>query len=278
MYASVKPVLATATYCRHMSQAVQKLSGKVAIVTGSTEGIGFAIAQRMAEDGAKVIVSSRKSDNVERAVQELHDKGLKDTFGIPCHVGKEGDRINLIEKTVEKFGGLDVFVANAATNPAKGDIFEVTESQWDKIFDVNLKAPWALTKLAVPHMLKKKGGSIIYISSVAAYHGMEYPVPLMSTYSVSKSGMLGLAKAVLFSKAKDNIRVNCVLPGVIKTTFGGVLIEDEAVHSNVMRATPMKRLGKPDDIAGITSFLASDDASFINGESIIVSGGLCARF
>ncbi|XP_018010889.1 dehydrogenase/reductase SDR family member 4-like [Hyalella azteca] len=276
MLASSRSALASARQCRQMSHASNKLSGQVAVLTGSTDGIGLAIAKRMGQEGARVVVSSRRSHNVERAVQEMHDLGLKDVLGVQCNVGKPEDRHNLIDQAVCKWGGVDILVTNAAVNPATGWLLDCSESVWDKLFDINVKSTWALTKLVAPHMQKKKKGSIIYVSSVAGFGGI-VPNAAMSGYIVSKTCLLSMSKMVAQQLASDNVRVNCLLPGLFKTRFGEVLHADNEISKFMLPTIPMRRFGEPDEIAGMAAFLASDDASYITGENFAVAGGMQTR-
>lgn len=249
-----------------------KLSGKVAIVTASTEGIGFAIAQRLGIDGAHVVVSSRKEANVDRAVAELKGQGCS-VIGFPCHVAKDQDRENLIKKTVEKFGGIDILVSNAAVNPTVGGVLDCPPDIWDKIFEVNVKNALQLTQLVVPHMQKRNGGAIVYVSSIAGFQ----PMPVLGAYSVSKTALLGLNKAVAQQVASDNIRVNCVAPGIVETKFSSALTENEAILDKMLEQIPLGRIAKPHEMAGLVSFLVSDDASYITGESFVAAGGMQSR-
>lgn len=249
-----------------------KLAGKVAIVTASTEGIGLAIARRLGQDGAKVMVSSRKKDNVDRTVADLKAENLE-VSGVVCHVGKAEDRSNLIQQTVSQFGGIDILVSNAAANPTFGPILDTSEGAWDKIFETNVKAAFFLCKEVVPHMEKRGGGSVIFVSSFAGYTPMEFLGP----YSVSKTALIGLTKALVPQLSTMNIRVNCVAPGVIKTKFSEQLWKNPAVKDLVMQMIPMKRIGEPPEIAGLVSFLSSDDASYITGETTLVTGGIPGR-
>lgn len=249
----------------------KKLANKVAIVTGSTEGIGLAIAKKLAEDGAKVLISSRKQANVDKAVNELQNMFPNQIAGTVCHVGKEDDRENLVKFCLDKFGGrIDIFVSNAAVNPSVGPFLETTESQWDKIFDVNVKAPFLLTQKVVPYMLNNKGlegkGSIIYISSIGGYFGLN----TIGAYTVSKTALLGLCKNVSMELANKGIRANLVAPGLIETRFSGILRDNDGYWKS---STHMKRLGKANEISGIVSFLCSPEASYITGENIAVAGG-----
>ncbi|GBN26402.1 Dehydrogenase/reductase SDR family member 4 [Araneus ventricosus] len=257
---------------RNMSQLKGKLSGKVAVVTASTEGIGFAIAKRLANDGASVVISSRKKDKVDKAVSEI--KSISDNVsGIPCHVGKQEDRKLLLDFAVAKYGGIDILVSNAAVNPVMCQVLDTNEEAWDKIFDINVKAAFLLTQAAVPLLEKRGGGSIVYVSSIAAYKVME----LLGAYSVSKTALLGLTKAVAAQCSSMNIRVNCLCPGIIDTKFSSAITSSDESLEMVKQTVPMRRVGNPDECAGIVSFLCSDDASYVTGESFVVAGGLYSR-
>uniref|UniRef100_A0A2P2HWQ2 Dehydrogenase/reductase SDR family member 4-like n=2 Tax=Hirondellea gigas TaxID=1518452 RepID=A0A2P2HWQ2_9CRUS len=259
---------------RSMSQAAEKkLSGKVAIITASTEGIGFAIARRLAQDGAKVVVSSRRGGNVTRAVKELEDEGFTDILGLQCNVAKEKDRVNLIEQTVAKFGGIDILVSNAAVNPAMGGVLDCPEPVWDKIFDVNVKSAMLISQLVLPHMRARKGGAIVYVASIGGYH----PIDNLGAYSVSKTTLLGLCKAVAQQLAPDNIRANAIAPGIVKTRFSLPLHGNEEVYKKMLATIPMGRMAEPREMAGLVSFLVSDDASYITGENFIAAGGMPSR-
>lgn len=258
---------------RMMSTAGEKkLTGKVAIVTASTDGIGFAIARRLGQDGAKVMVSSRKQKNVDEAVKKLKAENL-DVTGTVCHVGKGDDRKNLIDKTVSTYGGIDILVSNAGQNPFFGNILDCTEEQWDKIFDTNVKSTFLLVKETVPHIQARGGGSIIIVSSITGYN----PSKVLGPYSVSKTALLGLTKALVHQLTPLNIRVNGIAPGIIKTRFSEALWVSDGAREMTEAMVPMKRLGEPHECAGIVSFLASDDASYVNGENILITGGIEAR-
>jgi len=249
-----------------------KLMGRVAVVTASTDGIGFAIAKKLATDGAKVVISSRKEKNVTNAVDSLTNLGL-DVTGTVCHVGKSDDRSNLLNLAKEKYGGLDILVSNAAVNPFFGHVLDCSEEEWDKIFDINVKTAFLLFRECVPLMKERGGGSAVLVSSIGGYD----PIPFIGPYSVSKTALLGLTRCLATETAAMNIRVNCVAPGIVKTKFAQALTEDDAVAEKVLERVPLKRFGVPDDIGGVVSFLASDDASYITGESILVTGGVGVR-
>uniref|UniRef100_A0A8D1SQZ1 Dehydrogenase/reductase (SDR family) member 4 n=1 Tax=Sus scrofa TaxID=9823 RepID=A0A8D1SQZ1_PIG len=214
------------------------LENKVALVTASTDGIGLAIARRLAQDGAHVVVSSRKQENVDRTVATLQGEGLSVT-GTVCHVGKAEDRERLVAM----------------------------------ILHVNVKATVLMTKAVVPEMEKRGGGSVLIVSSVGAY----LPFPNLGPYNVSKTALLGLTKNLAVELAPRNIRVNCLAPGLIKTNFSQVLWMDKARKEYMKESLRIRRLGNPEDCAGIVSFLCSEDASYITGETVVVGGGTASR-
>lgn len=254
--------------------------------------IGYAIAERLGQEGAKVVVSSRKEQNVSKAVTELSKSGL-DVTGVTCHVANGADRRALFEKAVEKFGGIDILVSNAAVNPEVGAVLDASESAWDKIFEVNVKSSFLLAKEVLPYIRQRKGGSIIFVSSIAGFQ----PFSLLGAYSVSKTALLGLTKAASQDLAMENIRVNCIAPGIVRTKFAAAvsiasmcreepmnwkqvyfqLHESESAKETALANIPMRRFAEPKEIAGVCAFLASDDASYITGETIVASGGMPSR-
>ncbi|XP_004647500.1 dehydrogenase/reductase SDR family member 4 isoform X1 [Octodon degus] len=248
------------------------LANKVALVTASTDGIGFAISRRLAQDGAHVVISSRKQQNVDRAVATLKGEGLSVT-GTVCHVGKAEDRKQLVATAVKLHGGIDILVSNAAVNPFFGNLMDVTEDVWDKILDINVKATALITKEVVPEMEKRGGGSVVIVSSIAGFS----PFPGLGPYNVSKTALLGLTKNLALELAPKNIRVNCLAPGLIKTNFSSVLWMDKAREDNIKESMRIRRLGKPEECAGIVSFMCSEDASYITGETVVVGGGSPSR-
>ncbi|XP_045866239.1 dehydrogenase/reductase SDR family member 2, mitochondrial isoform X3 [Meles meles] len=243
------------------------LANRVAVVTGSTEGIGFAIARRLAQDGAHVVVSSRKQQNVDRAVATLQGEGLSVT-GTVCHVGKAEDRERLVTKVLEHHGGLDFLVCNAAVNILVGGTLKASEEMWDKILTVNVKSPALLLSQMLPHMENRGMGAVILVSSLAAY----IPQVKLGVYNISKTAMLGLTRTLSLELAPKGIRVNCLVPGIIETRFSQVLHNDEFFWNDFKKRYKVQRLGQPEDCAGIVSFLCSPDASYITGESFVVAG------
>uniref|UniRef100_A0A665V3K3 Dehydrogenase/reductase SDR family member 4-like n=1 Tax=Echeneis naucrates TaxID=173247 RepID=A0A665V3K3_ECHNA len=255
---------------RNMSQS--SLAGKVAIVTASTDGIGLAAAQALGKRGAHVVVSSRKQTNVDKAVALLQGQNIQVT-GTTCNVGEGKEREKLVQMTLEKCGGIDILVSNAAVNPFFGNIMDSTEDVWDKILSVNVKSSFLMTKLVVPHMEKRGGGNVVFVSSVAGYQ----PMQALGPYSVSKTALLGLTRALAPDLAQSNIRVNCVAPGVIKTRFSSALWQNEDIMDEFKKQLSIKRIGEPEEIGGVIAFLCSDEASYITGETITVTGGINCR-
>ena len=201
--------------------------------------IGYAIAHRLALDGAKVVLSSRKQSNVDQALSKMAKDGLNESKvrGIVCHVGKADDRKRLVDFTMSSFGGIDVLVSNAAVSPVAAEILDTPDDAWDKIFDINVKSTWQLTKLVVPKMATRGRGSIVYTSSVGAYK----PESLIAAYGVSKTALLGLTKAVSQQCAPMNIRVNCLCPGLVKTKLAAPITENEDILQDQLRNIPMNR-------------------------------------
>ncbi|XP_059536586.1 dehydrogenase/reductase SDR family member 2, mitochondrial-like [Myotis daubentonii] len=243
------------------------LAGKVAVVTGSTSGIGFAIARRLAQDGAHVVVSSRKQQNVDQALAALQGEGLS-VSGTVCHVGKAEDRDRLVTAALRHSGNVDFLVCVAGVNPYVGSTLESSEEVWDKILNVNVKAPALLLSQLLPHMENRGGSSVVLVSSVLAY----VPAARLGAYNVSKAAILGLTKTLSLELAPKDIRVNCLVPGLIDTAFSKVLFEDPVFWNHLKGSHGIQRVGQPEDCSGLVSFLCSPDASYITGESIVVAG------
>ena len=245
-----------------------QLNGKVALVTGASKGIGEAIARGLAEFGAKVVVSSRKQDAVDAVAEAFKADGLEAT-GIAANVGSIEDIHRLIDKTVETYGGLDIIINNAAVNPVFGPIQNTDERAFDKIIDVNLKGPFELCKKAYPILKQRGGGSIIHISSI----GGLTPEAGIGIYSVSKAAIINLTQAMAQDWGGDNIRVNAICPGLIKTKFSEALWSDDKILDRFLEKISLGRAGIADDIAGMAVFLASDAAAYCTGGVYTVDGG-----
>jgi len=244
------------------------LEGKVAIVTGSSKGIGKAIAQALAEQGAKVIISSRNQGAVDEVAEEFKKAGWE-AIGIACHIGKAEQRKSLIEKTITLFGGIDILVNNAAINPIYGPIEDAEESVFDKIMDVNVKAPWMLSNLVLSSMKERGGGSIINIASVEALH----PGAGLGLYSTSKAALLMLTKNQAKEWGQYGIRANVVCPGLIKTKFSAALWQNEKLLQKIEKTLPTSRMGMPDEMAGIVCLLSSEAGAYMTGGVYNADGG-----
>lgn len=243
------------------------LTDKVAIITGASKGIGAAIAHGLAEFGAKVIVSSRKQEAVDEVAEAIKAKGGTAT-GIACHVGDADQRQQLVEKTLETYGRIDILVNNAAINPVYGPLAEVTAESFDKIMDVNVKACLLLANLCYPH-LKKQGGSIINISSV---EGLK-PGFGLGAYSVSKAALIMLTQNQAREWGSDGIRSNVICPGLVQTKFSAALWNNEKMLGQYERHIPAGRMAQPDEMVGLALFLASDAASYSTGGVFTADGG-----
>lgn len=244
------------------------LSGKVAIITGASKGIGKSIAHGLAEHGASVIISSRKQDAVDAVAAEFQAAGLEAT-GIACHVGDDAQRKALVEKTVEKYGGVDILVNNAATNPVFSPMVNLDGAVFDKIMNVNVKACFLLANLCQPIMAKRGGGSIINIASV---EGVK-PSFGLSIYSVSKAALIMLTQAQAREWGSDHIRANAICPGLIQTKFSAALWQNEAILKHFVEQLPSGRMAQPDEMAGLALFLASDASSYCTGGVYTADGG-----
>ena len=237
-----------------------RLDGKVAIVTGGTRGIGLAIATTLARAGAKVAISSRKAEHVEAVVKALRGEGLE-VVGIPANMGKAADAHELAARTVEHFDGIDIIVNNAATNPIFGPLQQATDEAFDKIFSVNLKGPLELCRTAHTVMAQRGAGAIVNVASI----GGVSPEAGLGLYSVSK--------VMAQEWGADGIRANVICPGLIKTRFSQALWQDKDISDQVLGHQPIRRIGVPDDVAGLALFLASDASSYCTGGVYMVDGG-----
>ncbi len=252
-------------------QPLFQLDGKVALITGASKGIGEAMARGLAEFGAKVVVSSRKQEAVDAVAEAFRADGLEAT-GIAANMGNIEQVHALVDKTVAAYGGLDIIINNAAANPVFGPIQQTEERAFDKIIDVNLKGPFELCKKAYPILKERGGGSIINISSI----GGLTPESGIGIYSVSKAGINNLTMAMAQDWGADNIRVNAICPGLIKTKFSEALWNNEAILKRFLQHIPLRRAGTADDIAGLAVYLASDAAAYCTGGVYMIDGGYAA--
>ncbi|MDC0254512.1 SDR family oxidoreductase [Bacteriovoracales bacterium] len=240
----------------------------VVIITGSSRGIGKAIAIQMARAGAKVVISSRKEEACQTVANDLKNQGLK-AISIPCHVGDKEQLKNLVQKTLDEWGKIDTLICNAATNPTYGPLSELTDNAFEKIIQVNVQSSIWLSNLVVPHMIKNKKGSIILMSSITALLGSE----VIGAYGISKAAEAALVRNLATELGPKGIRVNAIAPGLIKTEFSRALWEDPDYLKKQETATPLRRMGLPEEIAGVAHFLSSRASSFMTGQLLVADGG-----
>ena len=247
------------------------LTGKVAVITGSSKGIGKAIAQRMAEQGAKVVISSRKAgpcDEVAAAINVQFGAGT--AVSIPANISSKEQLKNLVDETNTRFGKIDILVCNAASNPYYGPMAGIEDAQFRKIFENNVLANHWLIGFVAPQMIERKDGSIIIVSSIGGLRG----TPVIGAYGISKAADLQLARNLAHEYGPHNVRVNCIAPGLIRTDFAKALWEDPEMLKERTATTPLGRIGEPDEIAGAAIFLASQAGSYVTGQTIVVDGGV----
>jgi hypothetical protein len=247
------------------------LTGKVALVTGSTRGIGEAIVRRLAEHGANVVVSSRKADACERVANAINAaRGREAALPISCNINYKEQIDDLVRETRAKWGRIDVLVCNAAVNPYFGPQMEISDEAFDKIMGANVRSNHWLCQLVLPEMVERKDGSVIIVSSIGGMKGSA----LIGTYCISKAADFQLARNIAVEYGPHNVRANCIAPGLIKTDFARALWEDPGRLEYSTRNAPLRRIGMPDEIAGAAVFLASKAGAFMTGQAIVVDGGV----
>ncbi len=247
------------------------LEGKIALVTGASKGIGESMARGLAEFGAKVVVSSRKQEAVDEVANRFNSEGME-AVAISANMGSMDDISELIEQTEKIYGGIDILINNAATNPVFGPIQNTDQRAFDKIIDVNLRGPFEISKRVHPIMQRRGGGSIINIASIG---GLK-PEAGIGVYSATKAAIINLTQVMAQDWGADNIRVNAICPGLIKTKFSQALWSDEKNLNRFLGRIPLGRAGAPDDIAGMAVFLASDASAYCTGGIFLVDGGYSA--
>jgi NAD(P)-dependent dehydrogenase (short-subunit alcohol dehydrogenase family) len=245
------------------------LTGQVAVITGSSRGIGRSMAEIMAKNGAKVVVSSRKAEPCEEVAAGIRAGG-GEALVIPCNISRRNEVEALIKGTLDRWGRIDTLVCNAAVNPYYGPMSGLSDEAFDKIMGSNVKSNLWLANLALPHMAGAGGGSLIIVSSIAGIRGNA----IIGAYGISKAADFALARNLAIEWGEKNIRVNCIAPGLIKTDFARALWEDEKAMKVRLAQTPLRRIGEPDEIGGIGAFLASPAARFITGQIIVADGGV----
>ena len=245
------------------------LSGQVAIVTGSTKGIGKSIAEELGRAGAKVMISSRKADACEATRAELAAQGLT-VMAQPCNVGRKDEVSALVAATMKTWGKVDIMVCNAAVNPYYGPLGGLSDEAFDKVMNSNVKSNLWLANLVIPGMAERGGGSVIMVGSIAGLKANT----IIGAYGISKAADHMLVKNLAAEWGPKNVRVNAIAPGLVKTDFAKALWEDDKLRRAREEATPLRRIGEPRDIGGIAVFLASKAAAFMTGQCIVADGGV----
>lgn len=246
------------------------LTGKTAIITGSSRGIGRAIAEAMADQGARVVISSRKPGPCEEVATEINKKhGDGTAIAIPANISSKEDLQALVDETNKTFGKIDILVCNAASNPYYGPMAGISDDQFTKILQNNIISNHWLVQMVAPQMQARKDGAIIIVSSIGGLRG----TPIIGAYNISKAADFQLARNLATEFGADNIRVNCIAPGLIKTDFAKALWENPETLKRSLTGTPLKRIGEPEEIAGAAVYLASKAGSYMTGQMLVVDGG-----
>jgi len=245
------------------------LNHKTAIVSGGSKGIGKAIATKLAQAGANVVICSRKKENLDSAVNEAKSTGLT-LIPIECNTSNKESIQSVVDYTIEKFNGVDILVNNAAANPYYGPILNSEDSHWDKIFDVNVKGYFNFVKACSKTMIANNSGKIINVASIAA----KTPLEGLGVYNISKAAVVMLTKVLAKELGEHNINVNTLAPGLIKTDFSKALWENEDTHNKIVKSIPQGKMGSPDDISGMALYLASEASDFVTGSIFTVDGGI----
>ena len=249
------------------------LSGKVALITGSSRGIGKAIAQQMAAHGAKVVISSRKQPACDQVANEINAQyGSGQAIAVAASISSKTELQHVVDETITHFGKIDVLVCNAATNPHFGPMSTVTDEQFQKTLSNNIISNHWLIQMVAPAMRERKDGVITIVSSIGGLHGSD----VIGVYNISKAGDIQLARNLALEFGKDNIRVNCIAPGLIKTDFAKALWENPEILKHATAGSCLKRIGEPDEIAGVAVMLAGKAGSFCTGQTFVVDGGRMA--
>jgi NAD(P)-dependent dehydrogenase (short-subunit alcohol dehydrogenase family) len=244
------------------------LTGKVALVTGSSRGIGRAIAEALAAHGAKVVVSSRKPQACEEVRDAIVAEGGQ-AIVVPCNIGSKDELQRLVDETKKVYGAIDVLVCNAAVNPHFGPSQEIPDGAFDKVMASNIRSNHWLCQMTIPAMADRGGGSVIIISSIGGLKGSA----MLGAYGISKAADMQMARNLAVEWGPRNIRVNCIAPGLVRTDFARALWENPSIYEMTVRSYPLRRIGEPHEIAGAAVFLASGAGSFTTGQTIVIDGG-----
>ena len=252
-----------------MTSALFNMAGKVALVTGSSRGIGRAIAEAYADAGARVVVSSRREGACERVAQAIRSRGAE-AVAIACNVSDRDAIDALVAGAVERLGPIDVIVGNAAVNPYHGPLRDIEDRAWDKTMGTNVRSNLWLCNRVIPGMAQRGAGAVILVSSIAAFKGDA----ALGAYAVSKAAEIQLVRSLAVEWGPAGVRVNAIAPGLVRTDFARALWEDDARKAARERVTPLRRIGEPEDIAGAAVFLASRAGAYVTGQCIVVDGGV----
>jgi len=244
------------------------LSGRVALVTGASRGIGSAIAEALAEHGAQIVLSSRKQADLDSEAERINVLYPERATAIAAHAGRQNDLERLVQAVMERFSRIDILVNNAATNPYMGPVLGAEPSAWDKTFEVNVRGVFLLTKLVYEASMESHGGSIVNVASTG---GLKPGIGL-GVYNITKAAVIMLTRQ-LARELGGKVRVNAVAPGLIKTRFAEALWGNQEILDRILSFNPMGRIGLPEEVASAVLFLASDAASYVNGEVLVVDGG-----
>lgn len=248
---------------------MSRLQNKIAIVTGASRGIGRAIAGVFAREGASVVICGRKQESLDQVARELNDAVAGRIIPIACHVGRLEDLERMVDATTRQFGRIDILINNAGTNIAQGPAFEMTDAQFDKMVEVNLKSAYRLTRLVAPGMCQRGSGSIVNIASIAGIR----PQFQSLLYSMTKAALIMLTQSYALELGPQGVRVNAIAPGLVETTLSEYYWKDDQRFQPLMEKQPIKHLGQPSEIAEIALMLAEDSASYLTGQTIVVDGG-----
>ncbi len=260
-----------AAFIGHMygSCMTDRLKDKVAIVTGASRGIGAAIATSMAQQGARVVLVSRKIEGLTAVANEIEALGGA-AVPIACHIGHDDQRQALFDQVANKLGKVDILVNNAATNPHFGPMMTIDWGAWDKTFEVNVKGYFGMTRLFVERLTKTKSpGSVVNVASVVGLMG----APLQGVYAMTKASVISMTKTLALELGPAGIRVNAIAPGLVETRFAKALTDNEAIRSTIVNRTAVGRVGQPEDIAGAAVFLGSDESAYMTGHVMVIDGG-----
>ena len=244
------------------------LENKVALVTGSTKGIGKSIAIRMAEQGAKVVISSRNQDACDEVANEINSNG-GEAIAVACNINYPEQLQDLVQATISKWGKIDTLVCNAALNPYFGPSQDIPDSAFDKVMNANIGSVHRLCQLVIPQMADAGGGAVVIVSSIGGLKG----TATLGAYAISKAADMQIARNLAVEWGPKNVRVNCIAPGLIRTDFARALWENPEIYEATVANYPLRRIGEPDEIAGAAVFLASDAGSFTTGQTLVIDGG-----